>query len=207
MRPAVLVVLTAFLLLGGVVGNSSLYAQALPTATKKAEIAAFGGYTVSAPDFGTASKGGFLTGADFTIFPHWHFDPSVETRLTYSHAPAISEHSFLVGPRAQFDFLHDHLHPYADVLFGSGVISYHPVINPGDTSDRGLAVSYGGGVDFDITRHLSLKGDLQQQSWNLGKNSFFKPQGGNYTLSPRTYSFGVTYHFQFRGLNKQTELR
>jgi hypothetical protein len=206
MQTAGLVGLTLFMLLGGVVGNSSLYAQALPTATKSAEISAFGGYTASAPDFGPLTKTGFTMGADFTLFPHWHFDPSLEARYDFAHAPTISEHVFLVGPRVQKDFLHDRVHPYINFLFGVGTIDYHPA-NPKDASDSGRAFSLGGGADFDVTRHISVKADLQQQSWNLGTNSIYKPQGGNYTLAPRTYTFGAAYHFQFRGLNKQTELR
>jgi hypothetical protein len=179
----------------------------LPTATKAAEITAFGGYTVGDPDFGGFTKNGFTLGSDFTLFPHWHVDPSVEVRFNFLHAPTISEHSFLVGPRLQEDFLHDRLHPYVNFLVGAGTISYHPVTVPNDSSDSGRAYSIGGGADFDITRHISVKGDVQQGFWNLGTNSYYKPQGGDYTLSPRTYTFGVTYHFIFRGLNKQQELR
>jgi opacity protein-like surface antigen len=67
--------------------------------------------------------------------------------------------------------------------------------------------SYGGGVDFDINRHWSAKFDVQRQDWSMGKNSYFKPDGSNFTLSPHTYTFGVTYHFSFSGLNKQKELK
>lgn len=207
MYPVRLVGLTVVMLLGGAVGSSSLYAQALPTATKTAEISAFGGYTAASPDFDKFAKTGFTFGADFTLFPHWHVDPSVEARYSFAHSSGISEKAFLVGPRAQFDVLHGRLHPYADVLFGVGTISYHPIVSPGDSSDSGAAVSYGGGVDYDVTRHISLKGDVQRQSWNLGANAFFKPQGGNYTLSPTTYTFGASYHFEFHGLGKQRELR
>ena len=202
-----LVVLTVFMLLGGVVGSSSLYAQALPTATKTAEISAFGGYTVTSPDYGPLTKTGFMFGSDFTLFPHWHVDPSIEARFSFAHAPAISERAFLIGPRVQTEVLHNRLHPYADFLFGVGTISYHPIVNPGDSSDSGRAISYGGGADYDLTRHISLKGDVQVQSWNLGTNGFFKPQGGDYTLSPITYTFGASYHFEFHGLGKQRELR
>jgi len=80
-------------------------------------------------------------------------------------------------------------------------------VSPKDSSDSGAAISFGGGVDYNVTRHISLKADVQQQSWNLGTNGFFKPQGGNYTLSPRTYTFGASYHFEFHGLGKQRELR
>ncbi len=189
--------------LGGIVGHLSARAQALPTATRGAEINAFGGYAFTTPDFGPAAKTGFMAGADFTLFPPLHFDPSVEVRFTEAHANAISEHSLLAGPRLQKDLANGRLHPYVDVLFGTGTIDYHPVLHTGEPSDSGRALSYGGGIDFSISRRLSVKMDFQQQSWNLGANQFLKPQGGDYTLTPRAYTLGVTYHFMFSDLKGQ----
>ena len=207
MRFASLASVPVLMMLGGTVGSSFARAQALPTATKGAEVSVFGGYTGSATDYGSAAKAGFLTGAHYTVFPrHWFVDPSVEFRFDYAHAAGVSEHAYLVGPRLQMDFLGDRLHPYADFLFGKGTVNYHPDIS-GITSTYGPARSYGGGVDFDISRHLSLKADFQQQSWNMGKSNVFKPDGSDFTLGPKTFSLGVTYHFQFRGLNKQQELK
>jgi hypothetical protein len=205
MRPAGLLLFAALLLPGGAIGGSSLYAQSLPTATKTAEINAFGGYTASSPDFNNFAKEGLLLGGNFTIYPFRYFDPSLEIRFTYARSSSISEHSFLVGPRIQKDY--GKLHPYADFLFGDGRIAYHPVLVPKDPSDGGLALSFGGGLEYDIVHHISLKVDVQEQSFNLGQNFVFKPDGSAYTLTPRTYSVGATYHFPFRGLNKQKELR
>ena len=198
---------TVVLLLGGFVGNSSLYAQALPTATKAAEISVFGGYTPTAPDFGRFTFNSFTTGADFTLFPHWFVDPSVEARFNYAHASTVSEHSLLIGPRLQKDLMGDRLHPYVDFLLGSGTIGYHAAPYSSDPSTSGHEMSYGGGVDFDISHHLSLKFDFQQQALNMGTNKTFKPQGGDYTLTPHTFTFGVTYHFQFPGLKGRQDLR
>jgi hypothetical protein len=195
------------MLLGGSVGSSSLYAQALPTATKGAEITVFGGYTASKTDYGDFAKTGFMGGANFTLFPsHWFVEPSVEFRFDYARSNEVSEHAYLVGPRLQKDIKGGRLHPYADFLFGQGTINFNPAVL-GVERAWGPARSYGGGVDFDISRHLSLKGDFQEQSWNTGKNPKLKPDGSDFTLSPQTFIFGVTYHFQFKGLNKQQELR
>ena len=196
-----LVLASSVLWLAATVSSLCMHAQSLPTATRGAEITAFGGYSPSTTvDFGPSTRSGFLAGADYTLLPPLHFDPSVEARFTEAHATGISEHTFLIGPRVQKDLLNGRLHPYADFLFGRGTIDYHPVLHAGEPSDSGRALSYGGGIDFSVTRHFSLKMDFQQQSWNLGTNAYFKPQGGDYTLTPRMYTFGLTYHFTFADL-------
>jgi hypothetical protein len=204
-----LAVLTAFvaLFIGGAATSPPLRAQALVTASKAAEITAFGGYMYSAPDYGSNSAKGFAAGADFTMFHHWWIDPSVEARFDYTSATSISEHAFLFGPRAQKDY--GRFHPYVDVLFGNGHISYHPppAFSPLDHGDSGFNITYGIGTDIDLPRNLSMKFDFQQQNWNLGKNLPFQPDGSNYTLTPRTLIFGVTYHFPFSGLRKQRDLQ
>jgi hypothetical protein len=207
MHPVRLAFVYISLTLGGIVGSSSLLAQALPTAQRAAEITAFGGYTMSNPDQGVYAYKGFLAGANFTIFPHWFIDPSVETRFTYASSTTHTEHSFVVGPRLQKDFHNDRLHPYADVLIGVGVVSYHPEILIGDAKDSGVDLVYGGGIDIDVTRHISLKLDAQRHNFNLGVNAFYKPDGSDYLLTPSTFSVGATYHFPFAGLRKQRELR
>ncbi len=204
-RPAVL---TAFIFFisGSAFTSPPLHAQALVTASKAAEITAFGGYMYTSPDYGQSSSKGFLAGADFTLFRHWWVDPSVEARFDYTAGTGISEHAFLAGPRAQKDL--GRFHPYVNVLIGEGHISYNPPpsISPNDHGDGGLNIAYGIGADVDLVHHLSLKVDFLQQNWNLGQNSAFQPDGSNYTLTPRTLSIGVTYHFPFSGLNHQREL-
>jgi opacity protein-like surface antigen len=208
MRIACLVLVSVSSVLGVTTESASLSAQALPTAQKAAEITAFGGYTPSSPDFGPRTYNGFTAGADFTIFPPLRFDPSVEVRFTRSHSYDMTEKSFLVGPRLQKDFGRDHYHPYIDFLVGRGSFNYSGVVPVGfSNTASGFALSYGGGIDIDVTHHVSLKLDLQQQSWSMGTNRFFKPNGETFTLAPRTYTVGATYHFQFPGLNKQRELR
>lgn len=200
--------LTAFLfLVAGLMLAPNLRAQSLATARRGAEITAFGGYSVSHPDYGGTSYNGETIGANFTLFKNWWVDPSVEVRFNHSSNSIISENAFLVGPRVQKDY--GRFHPYVDALFGVGVISYHPAptFSPDDHQDSGRNIAFGGGVDFDVTRNFSAKVDFQEQNWNLGKNPPFQPDGSNYTLSPSVLTFGVTYHIPFSGLRKQRELR
>jgi opacity protein-like surface antigen len=206
-RPAVFTAFIIFIF-GSAYTAPPLHAQALVTASKAAEITAFGGYNIyNNPDYGANTNKGFLAGADFTIFRNWWVDPSVEARFVYTAGTGISEHAILVGPRAQKDY--GRFHPYVDVLVGEGFIDYNPPpsISPKDHGDSGLSLAYGAGIDVDLVRNFSLKADFLQQNWNLGQNSLFQPDGSNYTLTPRTVSVGVTYHFPFSGLRKQRELQ
>jgi opacity protein-like surface antigen len=207
MKVARLAVLAAsfFSTVGGLLAAPSLNAQALPTANRRAEISVFGGYMLSDLDFDGKSKDGFAFGADFTVFPHFFVDPSVEVRYDHASIAQISEHAYLIGPRVQKDYRR--VHPYANFLVGIGGIDYHPApfFDPRDTSDSGRNYSIGGGVDFDVARNISVKVDYQQQFWNLGKDPNVTPTG-DYTLSPTTLLFGVTYHIPFSGLRKQREL-
>jgi opacity protein-like surface antigen len=190
-----------------ILGITSAHSQALATATRGAEITAFGGYTASAPDFETFAPGGFTAGANYTLFPkHLFIDPSVEFRYDYTHSSGVSEHGYFVGPRLQKDIFGGRVHPYVDALYGKGTINLHPP-SSGVASAWGGAWSYGGGVDLEVSKHLSLKLDLQQQEWNLGKNAALKPDGSDFTLSPKTYTLGVTYHFTFSELRNQRELK
>jgi hypothetical protein len=195
-----------FVASAGFLAGSMLKAQSLSTARKDAEFTVFGGYTVTSPDYGPTSYKGMLVGGNFTVFKHWFVDPSLEVRYDWESQPQVSEHAFLVGPRAQKDY--GRFHPYVDFLVGGGFISYNPppTFSPNDHHDGGINLTGGGGVDIDVTKNFSAKFDVQAQHWNLGKNAPFQPDGQDYTLTPRTYSVGVTYHIPFSGLRKQKTL-
>jgi opacity protein-like surface antigen len=207
MKLARLATLTVGLFLSAeLIQGPPLKAQALATAQRGAEITAFGGYMLSDPDYGYRSYNGEMFGANFTVFKHWFVDPSIEVRYDHTSNAIISEHAFLGGPRVQKDY--GRFHPYADFLIGIGTIDYNPapLFSPNDHKDSGRNFSIGGGVDYDVTRNFSAKVDFQQQNWNLGPNPPFQATG-NYTLSPRTLTFGVTYHIPFSGLRKQQYLQ
>lgn len=199
-------VLSTFALLVTCVPFASAHGQSLTTASKGAEIAVFGGYMASQPDYGPFIKAGFVAGADFTIFPKFPVAPSIEVRLDDAVGTNISEQATLVGVRLQRD-VRQKFHVYGDFLIGSGKIVYKVAPYPNYTSDLGKTFSYGGGVNIDVAYHFGLKLDYQQQSWNLGVNGALKPSGGDYTLSPSTMLVGVNYTIPFRKLNRHGDFR
>ena len=176
--------------------TQSLSSQALPTASKNTDISIFGGYTVVAPDYEPAHDKGVTMGVDYTRYIHrLPFVPSLEFRFGDTTGPAVNEHFYLVGFKAQRDYRI--FHPYLDFMGGIGAITYAAQGRPGYGPDHGRDLAMGAGVDIDLTRRFQAKIDLQYQSWNLGANLTQKPQGGDYTLSPVTVTVGVTYRIPF----------
>lgn len=180
-------------------------AQSLSTASKGAEISFFGAYAVGTTDYGPHTLKGISAGGDFTIFPHFVLKPSLEVRGNELFANDLTEKTVLVGGRGQVDW-RGRFHPYADVLVGGGEIVFHPDPVPGYTGDRGKVYSYGGGINIDVTHHVAAKLDFQQQNWNLGPNSY-AVASGDFTLTPRLFSAGITYTLPFRFLKRSSDYR
>jgi hypothetical protein len=180
-------------------------AQSLPTASKSAEISAFGGYLASSPDYGPFIPKGIGAGVDFTVFPRFPVAPSLEFRVQDAFGTDVTEKAFLVGLRVQKD-LRQKYHPYADFLVGGGKIVFHPAPSPDYTADTSKAYSFGGGINIDLARHVALKLDYQRQAWNLGGDRK-DPTVGDFTLSPTTLLVGVTYTIPFRKLNRHGDFR
>jgi opacity protein-like surface antigen len=199
-------VLSTIALLLTCVPFASAHGQSLTTASKSAEISAFGGYVASQPDYGPFIKTGFGAGVDLTIFPRFPVAPSFEVRAHEVSGPYLIQRSLMAGLRVQRD-IRNRFHPYADFLIGVGQIEYKPIPNPDYTADQSKAYSIGGGINIDLAYHLAAKFDYQQQEWNLGPNAQNKPQGGDYTLSPTTMLVGVTYTVPFRKLNRHGDFR
>ncbi len=183
-------------------------AQSLATASKGAEISAFGGYSPGSLDYGPYTLKGFSAGGDFTLFPRFFLKPSIEGRANLLSAPTVTEKTVLFGPRVQLDpRQHPRLHPYADIFIGGGEILYHPPLDGLYTGDRSTVYSYGGGIDIDLEHHFSARFDFQQQSWNLGKNGVAQPDGADFTLAPRNLTIGVKYAVPFRFLKRVSDYR
>jgi opacity protein-like surface antigen len=180
----------------GMIGTRA-HAQQQYTELKTAEISAFGGFTVTQPDISTYTDKGVSVGAAFTrFFDRLPVDPSVEIRGTYASGTYANERTVSFG--IQLSRPIRRLHPYADFLVGVGSIVYAVDPAPGEHSDRGLAYTYGGGLDYDLVHNFRLRLDAQGQHWNLGQNPILAPDGGAYTLTPFQFTVGVNYVIPFR---------
>lgn len=143
------------------------------------------------PDYGDAKKNaGGTVGAEANIGGMSHLRPSVQFRAVGSGGRLSDQYAYSIGPRAEFPF--GHFRPYADFLFGYGIIKYErPQIVNGKpyTSDNSLVYTYGGGLDYELSRHWAIRADLQRQRWKVGDN--------NPAFHPVQMSLGVRYRFHF----------
>jgi hypothetical protein len=186
-------------------GDASSKAQAIPSASKSAEISAFGGYMPSRMDYGPHSLKGFAGGVDFTVFPRFPVAPSIEVRGTYGSNLDATEKTIMVGIRVQRDW-RDRYHFYVDGLIGLGQITFHPDPYPDYSADQSKALAFGGGINIDVSHHFAAKFDIQEQHWNLGENEFSGPNT-NFTLHPTQALVGVTYTIPFRVLKRHSDFR
>jgi hypothetical protein len=167
-------------------------AQQVGSASRSAEISAFGGYTNINSDYGPRNKGVTL-GADYTRFFHFPVAPSLEIRANRTTGAALTEESILFGLRLEAPF-RQRFHPYATVLYGGTKILFNVPPIPTYTYDQTSAVSIGGGLDVDVTHNFRAKFDYQQQFEDFGPNGIHQ----DFTLTPDGFTIGVVYRIPFK---------
>jgi hypothetical protein len=169
------------------------HGQAMPTATRGLDLSAFGG--VAGVD--TGLSGGrnlsIVLGADLKFVPVGGVRPVLEVRGLYpiDGGNIASQKSILFGPRADF-LLNHRLRPYGDFLFGRGEMNYQDggylFVNSVYLETTTNVYSPGGGVDYDLSPHLSLKVDAQFQRWGYTPTT-----SGN--IWTKVGTVGIVYRF------------
>ena len=164
-------------------------AQALPVRTKGADISVFGTYTRLWPDYGPQKNNGATFGAFYTRYLRW-FSPGVEFRVKIADGETVDEKTYGGGVRVEKPI--GRFRPYADFLISAGTINYHfraPPIKPNGQpylSDSSVVYTYGGGLDYDLTKSFSARAEFQGENWSMGG---YTP----ITLTPKMWSFGLVY--------------
>jgi Outer membrane protein beta-barrel domain len=185
-----LVPLSLFLL--AALSAAPALAQQLGSASKSAEISAFGGYTNINSDYGTRNNG-ITIGADYTRFFHFPVAPSFEVRANRTSGLGLTEESVLFGLRLEAPF-RQRFHPYITALYGGTKILFKMPPTPTYTYDQTSATSLGGGIDFDVTHNFRAKFDFQQQFEDFGPNGIHQ----DFTLTPAGFTVGVVYRIPFK---------
>jgi hypothetical protein len=172
-------------------------AQAKKTATRASEFDAFGGFSYVDSNYqAPLGNYGVTLGGDYTQFvPRYHglITPSLQVRGTIAPGPTVDEKTIEGGLRLASTY--KRLHPYADLLFGYGVITFnHPSLRSDGTyysHDSTFIYIAGGGLTFDTMTNFSLMADYQYQYWDLGEH----PPNRFY---PYAATIGVVYHIPFK---------
>ncbi len=149
---------------------SAAHAQAAPTASRTLELSAFGAVSGVYTGLSSGRNLSIVAGADVGLSP-WHgLRPQLEVRGLYplDKGNVDSQKSILAGLRADF-LLNHRLRPYGDFLFGRGDMRFgangYVFVNAIYVETTTNVYSPGGGFDYDLTRHLSVKLDAQFQRW------------------------------------------
>jgi len=92
--------------------------------------------------------------------------------------PGNGENTYLIGPRIPIGTFH-RITPYGKFLVGMG--------NGPFLSGSTLVLSYGGGVDYRLTRRFSLRAfDFEYQRWHVNPTPLW-PYGGSVGISYKIF--------------------
>ena len=159
-----------FLFLSALYGRH-LLAQASPSAYRPLELTAFGGASAVYTGLLDGKNLSITAGADLSFRSIFHLRPAIEVRGSYpvDSGDLLSQKDVLGGVRLAHTF--GRMMPYGDILFGRGEIKYiHGFVDPSGSTEYlenpSNVLSGGGGVDFSVTNHFSLKADAQYQRFN-----------------------------------------
>ena len=171
-------------------------AQATPAATQLITLSAFAGATGSYTGLEKSRNASFTAGFDVGVKPFHSYYPSAEIRGTYpvDNGTIAGEKNFLAGLKVER--FYGEFHPYADILYGRNKIEYQSggYPNPGGTllyleSVAGV-LSFGGGVDIDLTPHFALKLDGQYQRYGT-------PVTASGEIYTKAFLAGIIYRIDF----------
>ena len=163
-------------------GASALYSQALPTASRTADVQIGAGYSIARPDYVQQTFPGFAAYADFDFRPHIGVEG--EFHQVYStNGDQSYERTYAIGGR--YFRTYGALVPYVKAMVGRGDFNY-----PFGQTELGYNLFAAGvGADFKLGPWLRVRGEYEFQKWS----SF--PNGG---FTPQIVTIGAAYHFAGR---------
>jgi hypothetical protein len=175
---------------------SSAAAQATPAATQPIHLSAFGAIAGTYTGLEDSRNLSITAGADIGFKPFYRFYPSAEFRGTYpiDNGAVAGEKSILFG--IKLERLYHQFHPYGDVLYGRNKIEYqdggYPNANGTLLYVESVAsvISFGGGVDIDLTPHFAAKFDGQFQRIDT-------PVTDSGYIYAKAFSAGIVYRLDF----------
>lgn len=159
-------------------GSTALFAQAIPTASRTADVQIGIGYVPAKPDYPPQTYQGYAIYADFDFRPHIGIEGEYHQVFSTTGDKAY-QRTYEIGGR--YFRTYGPLVPYAKAMYGRGDFNY-----PYGYTNLGYNMFAGaGGVDVKLTEFIHVRGEYEFQKWI----SF--PNGG---LTPQLFTLGVAYH-------------
>lgn len=156
-------------------------AQATATATRAAEVNAFGGIAVINPDYAQKLNFGYTAGVSYNRVAANVLAPGLELRVTSASGNTVSQSSFLAGFHFQSAPMFG-AQPYMTALVGMGSMGYTYNFQT-RPSERDFVYAVGAGAEVPVRRNLKLRADILQQTWS------YQP----HNLTPIAVTIGLSY--------------
>jgi hypothetical protein len=156
-----------------------LFSQAIPTASRAADVQIGAGFAIGQSDYVQHTFPGITAYADLDFRPHIGAEAEFHD-IADSRGSRMAERTYELGVRCLRTY--GPLVPYAKGMTGIGQLKY----------PQGLTVfdywifAGGAGLDLKLTGRIHVRGEYEYQRWS----SF--PNGG---LAPQIVTFAVAYHF------------
>jgi hypothetical protein len=160
-------------------GASTLYSQAIPTASRTADAQIGVGYCMGKPDYVQQTYQGLTAYADFDFTLHLGVEAEFH-QIDSTAGDRALQRTYEIGGR--YFRTYGPVVPYVKAMFGRGDFQY-----PYGLTELGYNMFAGGvGADIKLGPYLHVRGEYEFQKWS----SF--PNGG---LTPQLVTLGVAYHF------------
>lgn len=176
-------------------GATASHAQAHATASRKADVVVYAGYSFVQPDWGLAgtNDNGFIVGGTYSRYVmlfgrEWGL--GIDPRYTKVTGKTVNENAFTGNFQFQTKLMNK-LRAYGTVGLGMGTINFNYLPDPADpnyTWDNGRILAGGAGLTYDVRKDIAIKADYQFQDWKLDEQ---------HTINPSVFSFGVQYRLPF----------
>ena len=167
-----------------VAGAISARAQVVPSATRgQISITAGGMASMFQPDYAgggsrsVAPNRLYGLGAYVDVkFTRWIQLEAEGRWLRFNQSDDINEDNYLIGERLPIHrFKYLGATPYVKALGGFSKMNFENNVAWG----RFTTFAFGGGVDFKVTKRITVRGDFESQTWPSWLNSSLYPYGGS----------------------------
>jgi len=159
-----------------------LLSQAIPTASRAADVQVGIGYSGARPGYVQRTFPGITAYADIDFRTHLGVEAEFHNLADHGGSQ-MAERTYELG--ARYFRSYGLLAPYGKAMFGLGQLKY----------PQGLTVldywmfAGGAGADFKLTSRIHLRGEYEYQGWAGFSNG---------SLHPQIVTFAVAYHFPAR---------
>ena len=169
-------------------GLTSANSQAIPAIERPIQLQAGVGFSFASPDYGGPSTlVPYIKGITFFGDAIYHRRFGVEAEVHYDSILTpddIGENSYMIGPRISL-IREDRMNLYVKALGGLAAFEYQQGTYPNSHTYTYGAFAVGGGIEFNASRHITIRAiDIEQQWW-----PGFAPHG----LTPFVTTLGVAY--------------